>query len=171
MEHAEQTINDLETRLQELNAETKRIKTAINCLCEVTGQPPKYDETIEKPAQTLLPRSDEYYGRPFATVIAEVLEKWKTIGRGAATLDEIYGELVTGGCKLTGKNDGIKKRGLAISMSKNPKFHKLPNDTWGLTEWYPSAKESKEANKVVKEILNESTTEEENQINNEVNSK
>jgi DNA-directed RNA polymerase delta subunit len=29
-------------------------------------------------------------------------------------------------------------------MSKNPKFHKLPNDTWGLTDWYPSARESKE---------------------------
>jgi hypothetical protein len=30
-------------------------------------------------------------------------------------------------------------------MGKNTaKFHKLPNDTWGLTEWYPKAKESKE---------------------------
>lgn len=35
---AEQTVVDLEARLQELETEAQRIRTAINCLCEVMGQ-------------------------------------------------------------------------------------------------------------------------------------
>lgn len=35
---AEQTVVDLEARLQELEIEAQRIRTAINCLCEVMGQ-------------------------------------------------------------------------------------------------------------------------------------
>jgi len=146
MKHAEQTIVDLENRLKELQEELHKIKTAINCLCDVTGQPARYDEVEEKSSKSVTFRSDEYYGRPLATVITEVLDKRKAVGQGAATLDEIYKELVSGGCKLRGKNDGIRKRGLAITMGKNPKFHRLPNDTWGLIEWYPGVKESKEAN-------------------------
>jgi len=143
MKHAEHTITDLENRLKDINKEAVRIKTAINCLYEVMGKPPKYDEVVEKSDKGLPTRSDEYYGKPLATGITAVLEKRKAIGLGAAKLDEIYEELIAGGCKLTGKNEAIEKRGLAISMSKNPKFHRLPNDTWGLTEWYPGVKESK----------------------------
>ena len=162
MKHAEQTIADLENRLKELQEESHKVKSAINCLCDVTGQPPIYDEIEEKPSKSVTIRSDEYYGRPLATVITEVLNKRKAVEQGAATLNEIYKELVLGGCKLRGKNDGIKKRGLAIAMSKNPKFHRLPNDTWGLIEWYPGIKEAKEdngrakgENSIVSEILSE----------------
>ncbi len=144
MEHARKTIADLESRLKEINTEAVRIKTAINCLYEIMEQPPKYDEVVEKTDNNLSLRSDEYYGKPLARVITEVLEKRKAANLGAVKLNDIYEELVAGGCKLTGKNEGIKKRGLAISMSKNPKFHRLPNDTWGLTEWYPTAKYNKE---------------------------
>ena len=45
----------------------------------------------------------------------------------------------------------MKKRGLAISMSKNQKFHRLPNDTWGLTEWYPGAKDTKKEQETIPE--------------------
>ena len=146
MKHTEQTIADLEARLKELQTESHKIKTAINCLCDVIGQSPKYEEVVEKTHKTDGIRSDEYYGRPLATVVTEVLEKRQTAGQGSAPLVEIFEQLIAGGYQFTGKNDGIKKRGLAISMSKNQKFHKLPNDTWGLTEWYPGVKESKEAN-------------------------
>jgi len=50
--HAEQTIVDLEARLQELETEAQRIKTAINCLCEVMGQQLKYDEVVTKEKNT-----------------------------------------------------------------------------------------------------------------------
>jgi len=152
MTHAEQTIADLENRLKELEFESLRIKTAINCLCEVMGQPRRYEETTSEQSQTTQTRSDQYYGRPLATVAAEVLEKRKETGLGAVTLEQIFTKLLRGGFKFEGKNEGIQKRGLAISMSKNPKFHKLPNDTWGLTEWYPKAKEGKEKEAESKEI-------------------
>jgi hypothetical protein len=153
MTHAEQTIADLEKRLEKLKAEIQRIATAINCLCEVEGQPRRYEETTPEQHQTSQTRPDQYYGRPLATVSAEVLEKRLAKGLGAATLDEIFTELLRGGFKFEGKNEGIQKRGLAISMGKNTaKFHKLPNDTWGLTEWYPKAKEGKEKETITKEL-------------------
>lgn len=159
MKHAEQTIADLEARLQELDAEAQRIKTAINCLCEVMGQQPKYEEISPKPAHNVKPRSDQYYGRALATIVTEALEKRRNLDLGSAALDEIYDELVAGGCSFTGKNDAIKKRGLAISMSKNPKFHKLGNDTWGLAEWYPGAKQGAAQAKADKEAPPEVPTE------------
>jgi len=152
MKHAQQTIADLEVRLEQLNAESQKIKSAINCLCEVMGKPPKYD-LEDKPDKISNLRADEYYGRPLATVITEVLEKRHANKQGAALLDELFEQLVAGGFAFTGKNDAIKKRGLAISMSKNRKFHRLPNNTWGLAQWYPGAKETKEANN--KQIIEE----------------
>lgn len=146
MKHAQQTIADLEGRLQELEAEAKKIKNTINCLCEVMGEPLKYEDIEEKPAKMAGQRPDEYYGRPLATVVGEVLTNRKSSGLGSASLDEIYQQLIAGGFQFTGKNDGIKKRGLAISMGKNAKFHHLPNETWGLKKWYPTAREAKEAN-------------------------
>jgi len=148
MKHAQQTIADLEARLQQLNAESQKIKSAINCLYDVIGEPPKY-ELEDKPDKMSNLRADEYYGRPLATVITQVLNKRKDANLGAATLDEIYNQLVKGGYSFTGKNDGIKKRGIAISMSKNKKFHHiLSNDTWGLTEWYPDVKDKKETTEI-----------------------
>ena len=147
MKHAEQTVADLEARLQELEAESRKIKSAINCLCDVMGLPPKYEDIEDKHNVPKVQRADEYYGKPLATVVTEVLDKRAKQELWAATLDEIYDQLVAGGFDFTGKNDGIKKRGLAISMSKNRKFHHLPNDTWGLVSWYPTVKEAKETNK------------------------
>lgn len=144
MKHAEQTIADLENRLDELNAEARKIKSAINCLCDVMNKPPKYQDIDEESDKMAGQRPDEFYGRPLATVITDVLEKRQAAGQGAASLDEIYEQLVAGGYEFTGKNDGIKKRGLAISMSKTSrKFHHLPNDTWGLKAWYPGARDAK----------------------------
>jgi len=41
------------------------------------------------------------YNNCLATVVTEVLDKRKTAGQGAATLDEIYKELLAGGFQLT----------------------------------------------------------------------
>lgn len=105
------------------------------------------------------------YNNCLVTVVTEVLDKRKAAGQGAATLDEIYKELLADGCEFVGKNEGIKKRGLVISMGKNQKFHRLPNETWGLTAWYPGVKESKETNAQIKDekdIPDEVVTKEKN---------
>ena len=126
MEHARQTILDLEQRLAEIDAEANKIKSAINCLCDVIGDSPKYlIETEDSKNVAGKPRPDEYYGRPQATVVTEVLQKRCNAGLGAATLDELFEELSSGGFEFTGKNDGIKKRGLAIAMGKNQFYFRV----------------------------------------------
>ena len=149
----EQATKPLEDKLQAALAEVKKLKSIINSYYEAMGHPIKYLDAGQESVQGATPRRDEYYGRPLATVITEVLQKRKQTNLGSATLDELFSELILGGFKFAGKNDGIQKRGLAISMSKNPKFHKLDNDTLGLTEWYPSAKEGKD--KITKDTQND----------------
>ena len=54
--------------------------------------------------------------------------------------EEITKGLQDGGFdfKPLGWTEAARIRNIAISLAKNPKiFHKLPNGTWGLTEWYP----------------------------------
>ena len=162
MKEIEQAVKPLEDKLQLALAEVKKLKNAINTYYEAMGQTIKYIDVGQEGVQGAAPRPDEYYGRPLATVTAEVLEKRKKAGIGAATLDQLFTELSHGGFKFEGKNEGIQKRGLAISMSKNQKFHKLPNDTWGLTKWYPDVKDKKETamqmkegNSIISEISNE----------------
>ena len=164
MKHTEQTIADLESRLQELDTESRKIKTLINGLCDLMGLPLKYQDIQEKANASNALRADEYYGRPLATVVTEVLNKRDDQGLGAATLDEIYEQLVAGGFDFTGKNDGIKKRGLSISMSKNKKFHRLPNDTWGLLLWYPGAKDTKENGKQTTSLAEQAENENKEEV-------
>jgi len=37
------------------------------------------------------------------------------------------------------------KRGVAITLAKNPQFHRLPNGDIGLLAWYPNIKKAKES--------------------------
>jgi len=64
------------------------------------GEPPKNAQEAEKPEKLASRRPAEYYGRPLATVVTEILKKRKAAKQGAATLNEIYQELVVGGCEL-----------------------------------------------------------------------
>ncbi len=68
MEHAKKTVQDLEKKLDGLNNEAKKLKTAINCLCEVLGEPPRYTDITAAPQRNFSTRPDEYYGRPLATI-------------------------------------------------------------------------------------------------------
>jgi DNA-directed RNA polymerase delta subunit len=34
-----------------------------------------------------------------------------------------------------------------MSLSKNPKFHRLPDQSWGLREWYPNIPKKATADK------------------------
>lgn len=156
MKDIEQAVKPLEDKLQTAMAEVNKIKNAINTYYEAMGEPIKYPDVGQESVQGAAPRPDEYYGKPLATVITEVLQKRKRTGLGSATLDEVFAELVAGGFKFAGKNAGIQKRGLAISMSKNPKFHKLDNETWGLKVWYPTAKDkpAKDNKDIVNETIN-----------------
>ena len=168
MEYAQKTIETLEQKLRELVAQETKIKITINCLCDVLGEPMRYPDAGESGSKVIPPRRDQYYGRPVATVVTEALEKRKAAGLGAATEDELFTELAAGGFVFIGKNDGIQKRGLAITLAKNPKFTKVGGNSWGLTAWYPEAaklrakrnndkaesEESEDAEEAGQEVLN-----------------
>jgi hypothetical protein len=150
MEYAKKTIEVLEQKLKQLESDVAKIKTTINCLCDVMGEPIRYSDVGGDPKMSP-PRRDQYFGRPLATIVTEALEKRRMVGEGAATIDELYDELVAGGFEFVGKNEGIEKRGLAIALGKNPKFTKLANDCWGLTEWYPDAGRARQKRNSIKQ--------------------
>jgi len=119
-------------------AEQKRV---VNGLCEAAGRPPLY-QNIDTASSLNLGniQSDQYYGQPLATAMRSILEMRKAIGRGPATVREIYDTLMQGGFKFEAKDENAL-RGLRQSLTKNSAvFHKLPNGSYGLLEWYPNAK-------------------------------
>lgn len=128
----------LSGQLQEV-AETKRM---INALRKRQGLDPLYSDVIVEQAGALRP--DQYYGKPLASAAGEFLERRKQ----ACPADEIMRGLEQGGFDFesTGWKEKDRLRMLAISLAKNnTKFHKLPNNTFGLLTWYDPAVIAKRA--------------------------
>jgi len=122
-------------------AETKR---TINSLQRSVGKEPMFEE-VESERRSLRVRRDEYYAKPFATAAQMYLQRRKE----ASTPDEILKGLEQGGFdfKSLGWRENDRLRSLAISLSKNNKvFHKLPNGTFGLAEWYPDVRREDDSN-------------------------
>jgi len=119
-------------------AEQKRV---VNGLCAGAGRPEIYHDIDAASAVNLGNiQSDQYYGQPLATAMRAILEMRKATGRGPATVREIYDTLMQGGFKFEAKDENAL-RGLRQSLTKNSAvFHKLPNGSYGLLEWYPNAK-------------------------------
>ena len=95
-------------------------------------------------------RRNAFFGRPLATCVREYLEMKKDKPVKEASLLEIVEALKAGGFdldKISEKADDAK-RGVAITLAKNPQFYRLPNDDWGLLAWYPNVRRSKEAKTV-----------------------
>ena len=80
-----------------------------------------------------------------ASAVREILEMRKAGGLGAASVNEIYDMLVTGGFHFDAKDDENAKRSLRISLTKNSAlFHRVPNGQYGLLSWYPAVKTPKD---------------------------
>ena len=106
----------------------------MNGLCGVIGEPPAYAETEPPTNGHFGIRSDAYYRKPLATSVRDILERRKAAGLGAAPLDEIYDLMKIGGFQFDAKSDMTARRSLAITLSKNPVFQRLPNGDIGLSE-------------------------------------
>lgn len=141
MSHIEQTITDLQAKLMQKEAEARKLKITINNLCDLADKPRLYPDAEDAMSVTQAGiRSDQFYGRPLATVVREVLEMRKAANLGAAAVGEVYGALVDGGFNFQTANEENAKRNLRISLAKNTNvFHRLPNGKWGLSDWYPVA--------------------------------
>ncbi|MEM1191187.1 MAG: hypothetical protein AAGI72_21835 [Pseudomonadota bacterium] len=143
-EHIKLAIADLQKKVHAQEAEVIKTKQAINILAEQAGMEPVYmnAELRQDTAQAV--RSDQYYGKPLASAVREILNRRKSMDAGAASAKEIYAQLLAGGYLFDTKSDANAIRSLRISLSKNTStFHKLPNGHWGLTAWYDIKKTAK----------------------------
>jgi hypothetical protein len=128
-------VDELERKLQKQLQEAAGTKKLINGLLATMGEPPRYADA-ENEAQSGAPvKSDAYYGKPLATAVTMVLKRFGE----ASTAEDIIKGLEKGGFDFRPLkwNENVRHRNLAISMAKNTQtFHKLPNGTFGLREWY-----------------------------------
>ncbi len=158
MDHKAKTIEELQRKLGQVEQEAGKIKRAINLLCELDNEPPKYVDLDEGSRVATQLQGDEYHNMPQATTITAILERRRSCKLGPATIDELYGEMIAGGFEFTkGKNEAIQKRGVAIAMSKNRKFYKLPNEKWGIKTWYGIKEAREEPNNGPSQVAKETT--------------
>ena len=147
-EHIARTLEDAERKLLEQQGAVKDTKKLINGLCQMMGQPSRYTD-LDEPAiaATGTRRGDEYYGKALAWVVRNILENRNQTGLGPASVNELYAAMTKGGYRFETDVEENAKRGLRISLGKNSTtFHKLPTGKFGLREWYPAIKDSKEKN-------------------------
>jgi hypothetical protein len=131
-------VEALRNQLHEQLTEVTDTKKMINSLLRRMGEDPEFPEAEVGQMQMRLngARPDQYYGKPFATAAQEYLERRKQ----ACSAEEILKALEHGGFdfRALGWKDKFRMRNIAISLAKyNQKFHKLPNNTFGLLAWYP----------------------------------
>jgi DNA-directed RNA polymerase delta subunit len=135
MANIQEVIDDFIKEAEAKQKDLEELKITINNLCKRAGLPLKYETVgdIEETQQTAL-QGDEFHNKPMATVITEILQYRKRMGMGPATIEEIRQRMADGGYAFTGIKDVIVAVGTA--MGKNLKFRRLPNNKWGLAEWY-----------------------------------
>ena len=136
-------IGVLQERLRAQEEKVRSMKRLINDLCRENGSEILYpDADAASDGSVVGPiRPDTFYGQPLNTSVRRVLEMRKATGAGPASVRDIYLALAQGGFQFSSKNEKNAMDGLRISLGKaSHTFHKLPNGSYGLTEWYPSVK-------------------------------
>lgn len=141
-EHILRTIDELKNDLHQQEAEVADTKRLINKLCARAGIQVMYPEpdAASTSGVSLSIRGDQFYGQPLATCMRAVLEMRRSLNQGPASVNELYASLEQGGYRFDTKDEQNAKRNLRISLQKNPIFHRLPQGTYGLVEWYPAIK-------------------------------
>lgn len=138
-------IEEIEGVLREKEREINEMKKTVNSLCRHAGMEPRYaDAEMQSSNNFGAIRPDQFYGKPLATAVREILERRKMANLGACSTREIYDVLKGGGYAFEAKDENNAIRILAISLAKNTLlFHKLPHGHFGLASWYPGVKDSK----------------------------
>lgn len=149
MEHIQKTIDQANEKIRQMEVEIISHKKLVNQLCAFAKLEPQYaDEALQaEGAAQLTVKRNSFFGQPLSTCVREFLEMRAKAKLGPASLDDIFGALKTGGFDLdqiSVKSDTDQKRGLSIMLGKNSQtFIRLPNDDWGLQEWYPGYKDKR----------------------------
>ena len=133
-------------KLAEHERAAYEIKLWINQGCIFQGRAPMFSD-IEAPGESAGPSTlkigpDDFFNKPMATAVRDVLTKREQAGMTrAASIDEIHALLVQGGFAFPSNDIDKQKMGLAVSLGKNTvTFRKLPSGLFGLAEWYGANK-------------------------------
>ncbi len=140
-------LRSVEAEMAPLQAKAVELRHTVNGICKLTGREPLFPDpdaglnraaaAAAKTRPAVAP--DRFVGVPLATAVRQVLEMRKAHAgtTSPASVDEIYDVLVEGGFEFPSRDQDNQRRGLAVSLAKNtPVFRKLPNGSFGLTEWY-----------------------------------
>jgi len=130
-----QAIDEFEAKRKQQLTDVADTERTINMLLQHIGEQPRYaDPGARDTVVSTSIKRGQFYGIPLATAVTQFLE---TRRREPATNEEIMDALVKGGFAFEWAEEG-RIRSLAMSLSKNMKFHRLPDQSWGLREWYPN---------------------------------
>jgi hypothetical protein len=153
-ESTKATIDKILVKLEPILAQADKFKAQINGLCELDGDPLMFPDVGDARSATTassklfpLQRSDQFFGRPMATVVKEVLQWRGKSGLGATSIDDLYSTMEAGGFEFQGADEANRKRTFASTLGRNPAFRRVPSSGhYGLTEWYPAARDKKPKN-------------------------
>jgi hypothetical protein len=132
----EPAVAALQRKLDEQLQGVADTKRTINMLLRMSDQPPMFPDGEDERSGSV--RSDQFYGKGFATSAAEYL----TMRKQACQPDEILRALIAGGFDfdVAGWKEDQRLRLVALALAKNTgnvgKFHKLNNGAFGLRSWY-----------------------------------
>jgi hypothetical protein len=148
----EDAVDTLLTELTKQEQEVRETKRMINNLLRRIGKPERFPDADDAPAQhaNLSIRIDQFYGKPLATVVQQILEMRKQ----ACTADELMKTLISGGFDFDslGWKETDRLRSFTMTLAKNTKaFHRLPGGAFGLPEWYPEAMKKKQVRQATKD--------------------
>jgi hypothetical protein len=145
----EGAINDLVAKIEERMRPILDDKRMVNKLCVIANLPPRYpDVETDATRGSMTIRRDQFHKKPLATAVREFLEQRGSSDRGglgAATVNEIFDALISGGYQAETDDLENAKRGLRIALTKNfVTFYRIDGgpsgSSYGLLEWYPKAK-------------------------------
>jgi len=145
MEHIRQTIQTLIDKIEKQERELAATKLTVNLLLKELGEQPKYNLETEQSEATACHgkwRSDEFYGQSLAGAVKRILLARKAVSLGAASVNEIFDALKSGGYEFGSTDEINAKTVLRQNLRKNSAvFHRITSTgAYGLKEWYPHAK-------------------------------
>jgi len=151
-DHIDKTVLALQQKIEGFNKEINKVKTTINQLLEVDGRSPMYEESdLQSLSDVSMGiRLDEFFGKPLATCVKNILDRRNSMNQVGASIEEIYRNLFDGGFDFENKKEAIAKRNVAITLGKNSAFQRTPNGIWGMRTWY--------GGKIKKSARNKSST-------------
>src|SRR5215211_4724578 len=107
----QKTIEKVKAQIDALEEEVVKKKEMVNSLCEMEGEPPLFPNVARNSSTSAITfRADQFYGRPVATSVKEILEQRHGRNLGAISLDELFKTMKEGGFVFENKDEKIAKR-------------------------------------------------------------